>query len=819
MKDISHRPKILIVDDNPENLFVLEKILKKLDADIIRAGSGNEALSSTLYNDFALIILDVQMPEMNGYEVAEILKDDERTEKIPIIFVTAIDRDNAKEIKGYSKGAVDFIFKPLDEFILISKVRIFLEIYKMKSGLERLVRERTLELERANAHLSDNNARLRKIVETTQGLTGCVKISSFGSRLLEEFASHMTASGGSLYFVEENGLHLLHSLDPGHAPDFLPFPLDEHSILRQVMESGKPSLVEDVTKTGTLKSSGWGGYMDGSLLVFPILGSSRKVMGVLTLHGKTDPPFTEQDKEIGIILASYSCETMRAVEAFEALQKSERQYRTLFEKTNDAIFIVERATGCYLDANKAALDLTGRRLEELKQMTTRDITSEDADELFSAISESDEVRELGTVTYYRPDRTYRIARLSTVPLNTKYVIGIARDITHDLEVEKQLRQAYKMEAIGTLAGGIAHDFNNILFPIIGYTEMLMQDFPEDSPFRDCLDKIYSGGMRAKDLVKQILTFSRQRSGELKLMKMQPIVKEALKLIRSTIPTTIGIKQDINPDCGEVKADPTQIHQIVMNLATNAYHAMEKTGGEMKVNLKEIQFGARDVLNQDIKPGGYACLIIADTGVGMNKDVIEKIFDPFFTTKKKGKGTGMGLSVVHGIVKSMEGSIRVNSEPGKGSQFYVYLPVFKKSSEEQPVLNNSSIKKGTERILLVDDEKDIVTMEKQMLERLGYQVVSRTNSIEALEIFRADPGKFDLVITDMAMPNMSGDKLSAELIKINPDIPILLCTGFSEAVSKEKSASLGIKGFLMKPIVMRDFAGKIRDVLDENKRLK
>ncbi|SDT84808.1 response regulator [Desulfobacula phenolica] len=815
MKAAIHKPKILIVDDNSENLFVLEKILKKLDADIISAGSGNEALSTTLYNEFALIILDVQMPEMNGYEVAEILKDDERTENIPIIFVTAIDRDNAKEIKGYSKGAVDFIFKPLDEFILMSKVRVFLEIYKMKSGLEQLVRERTLELERANAHLSDNNTRLRKIVETTQGLTGCIEISSFGPKLLEEFASHMTASGGSLYFVEEEGLRLLHCLDPGHAPDYLSFPLDEFSILRQVMESGKPSLVDDVAKNDTIKSSGWGGYLDGSLLVFPILGTSRKVSGVLTLHSKTQPPFTEQDKEIGIILASYSCETMRAVEAFEALQKSERQYRTLFEKTNDAIFIAERATGRYTDANKAALDLTGRTLDELKQMTTRDITSKDADNLLAAISESCEVRELGRVTYYRPDGTCRIAKLSSVPLNTKYVIGIARDITHDLEVEKQLRQAYKMEAIGTLAGGIAHDFNNILFPIIGYTEMLQQDIPENSPFRDSLDKIYSGGMRAKDLVKQILTFSRQRSGKLKLMKMQPIIKEALKLIRSTIPTTIEIKQDINTDCGEVKADPTQIHQIVMNLATNAYHAMETTGGEMNVNLKQIQLSNQDVLSLDIKPGLYACLTIADTGTGMNKDLIEKIFDPFFTTKKKGKGTGMGLSVVHGIVKSMEGSIRVDSMPGKGTQFYVYLPIFKKFYKEQPVQKNSPIKKGNEQILLVDDEKDIVTMEKHMLERLGYQVVSSTNSIEALEIFRADPDKFDMVITDMAMPNMPGDKLSAQLIKINPDIPILLCTGFSEAVSKEKAAALGIKGFLMKPIVMKDFADKIREVLEKN----
>jgi PAS domain S-box-containing protein len=382
------------------------------------------------------------------------------------------------------------------------------------------------------------------------------------------------------------------------------------------------------------------------------------------------------------------------------------------------------------------------------------------------------------------------------------------------EMASQLQQSQKMKSIGTLAGGIAHDFNNILFPVVGHTEMLLEDVPANSPFREGLSQIYAGAMRASELVKQILTFSRQKDGELKLMKMQPIIKEALKLIRSTIPTTIEIKQNIQSDCGAIKGDPTQIHQILMNLATNAYHAMEETGGKLNVRLKKVELEEPDLFDPGIKSGTYACLSISDTGKGMDNKLIEKIFDPFFTTKETGKGTGMGLSVVHGIVKGMHGTIKVYSEPDKGTEFHVYLPLAEAVKEQQVIHTTTVIQGGTEHILLVDDEKSIIAMEQNMLERLGYKVTSRSSSIEALEAFRAAPDKFDMIITDMAMPKMTGDKLSVELNKILPGIPVLLCTGFSETMSEEKAKSLGINGFLLKPIVMKDLSHKIREVLDK-----
>jgi len=535
-----------------------------------------------------------------------------------------------------------------------------------------------------------------------------------------------------------------------------------------------------------------------------------------------------EGRVLSIICTSKNITERKRIE--EALRNSEEQLiesnqilSTVLEHTHMSVALLDQQFNFIL-VNQAYADAGKQESSFFSGKNHFDLyPHEENQAIFQRVVDSGEPFLVTDKKYEYPDQperglTYWDWSLAPVKDDTEKVTGLVLslvEVTERKNLEAQLQQAQKMESIGTLAGGIAHDFNNILFPIVGHTEMLLEDLSEDSPLRDSLNEVYSAALRARDLVKQILTFSRQDSYEIKLMKIQPVLEEVLKLIRSTIPTSIEIKQYISNDCRIIKADPTQIHQVVMNLATNAYHAMEDTGGELKISLKEIELGVQEVISPDMEPGPYACLAISDTGIGMDKDLKEKIFDPFFSTKEQGKGTGMGLSVVHGIVKNAGGSIHVESEPGKGTEFRVYLPVVKSSSIQQETQIKESIQGGTERILLVDDEDAITFMEKQILERLGYSVVSCTSSVEALETFRVAPDKFDLVITDMAMPNMSGDQLASELIKIRLDIPVILCTGFSEIIPEEKAESMGIKGFLMKPIIMKDLSNMIREVLEDN----
>jgi PAS domain S-box-containing protein len=514
-------------------------------------------------------------------------------------------------------------------------------------------------------------------------------------------------------------------------------------------------------------------------------------------------------------------------QAEEAVRESEHKYSALVQESPDAIISLAN-TGNLLSFNPAAERISGLSAEEVigKHFTKIGVLAKQS--IPKALKEFALVitgtkRPPSELTIMNKDKSYFFMEANPRLIKHKgekaWIQVTLRDITdrklaeeEKKKLEAQLQQAHKMEAIGTLAGGIAHDFNNILGIILGNTELAIDDVPEWDLARFNLQKIRSASLLAKDVVHQLLSFARKTKLEKKPTNIIPIIKESLKLLRSSIPTSIEIRQNITKNVDKILADPTQINQVLINLCTNADHAMPD-GGILEISLKNIELD-EDTATQysDLNSGQYVNLTVSDTGHGISQGDIDRIFDPYFTTKEVGKGTGMGLPVVHGIVKSHGGTISVESKLGKGTTFHIYFPVI----EAEAVIETETVEElpmGNERILFVDDEESMVYVGRTRLERLGYQVETRMNPVEALELLRSQPDQFDLIITDMTMPKMTGDKLTREILNIRPDIPIILCTGFSEKINGEKAKEIGAAGYLDKPHDKRDLAIRVRQVLD------
>jgi two-component system, cell cycle sensor histidine kinase and response regulator CckA len=521
----------------------------------------------------------------------------------------------------------------------------------------------------------------------------------------------------------------------------------------------------------------------------------------------------------------------------ESLRESEEKFRTLFETMSEGVFY-QGLDGAFLDANPAAMEMLGLTLDELLGRTLYDLswdvihekgTKCSMEEYPSTVALRTGKPVMGVVLgVFNPLRkSYVWMAVSAIPqFRQGEAVPYRVYVTlHDLtqrklaaeakeKLESQLRHTQKLEAIGTLAGGIAHDFNNILSPIIGYTEMAMDSIEESSTSRYDLDQVLIAANRAKDLVRQILSFS--RLGEEQLMRpvdMGLIVKEALKLLRASLPSTIEIRQDIHKVT--VVADATQIHQVVVNLCTNAAHAMEDMG-ILDMSLQEVHLSAQNLAElaiADLKPGKYLKLSVKDTGTGMSSDTLQRIFDPYFTTKEVGKGTGLGLAVVHGIVKRHGGEILVKSELGKGTVFEVLIPVVE-SKLKRDTSGSQVLPKGSERILLVDDESPIATMGARILEPLGYKVTAMTSPKEALDLFRSQPDQFDLIITDYTMPQMVGTQLANECRRIRAEMPVIICTGHSERLNRAEPEQIGADAVAMKPLDRKQLAMIVRDVLDK-----
>ncbi|MBN2126732.1 MAG: PAS domain S-box protein [Deltaproteobacteria bacterium] len=507
--------------------------------------------------------------------------------------------------------------------------------------------------------------------------------------------------------------------------------------------------------------------------------------------------------------------------ARESLRREEEKFRTLVEESPLGVLLLD-AEGAYKYINPRFIQTFGYTLDDIptgREWYVRAFPN--PDDRMRAISAW--VKDKGApctkeiperiFTVMCKDGTEKVIHFRTMALETGDHIVLSEDITERKRLEEQLQRAQKMEAIGTLAGGIAHDFNNILGAIMGYTELAQEEIEEESPAQHDLRQVLHASHRAKELVEQILSFSRQSRTDRRSLRISSIVKEALKLLRASLPANIEIRQKIESATGTVLGNPTQVHQIIMNLCTNAAHAMRETGGILEVGVVDVDVDTEEAKrHSELDPGPYVRLTVSDTGHGMDGNILERIFDPYFTTKTLREGTGLGLAVVHGIVKSYGGMITVQSSPGEGAAFQILLPRIH-TAEEEKEFTVETIPGGNERILFVDDEKSIAEIALQQLSGLGYDVTVRRDGLAALEVFRAYPDRFDLVVTDQSMPNMTGAELCREILKIRPEIPLVLCTGFSEVISEESARAIGVWKFVRKPIRKREIGHAIRCALD------
>ncbi|MBW1783996.1 MAG: response regulator [Deltaproteobacteria bacterium] len=982
---------------------------------VLEAGDGDSGLSLFREKRPDLVLVDLRMPGISGLEVIDTLAHEAPETPVVVLSGTGVVADAMEAIR---KGAWDFVTKPITDMTELEHVvKGAMERARLREENRRYREHLEEEVARRTQELRELYERLKAVVLSTRNITACVSTEDLECQLLEEFALHMGAGGGSLYLLEDRKLVLKHTLDPGHAPTSISLPLPSDSVFGKALETKMPILIHDIMTEKSALPSGWTGYANGSVMTFPLFDAEGTVLGLVTLHNKTTPPFTDQDHEIGAILASYACEAIKAVRATDLLRESEVRYRELVENMNDAVYMVnadgkvdyvspvmetitgytrsellgthlkslfparqvpqmERAIQRLLSGEPASneytlrkksgeliwvrtssrpiwklgrivgfqgilMDMTERKIAERHletsagelallnslgkeigaDLSVQSATKTAMDYIFRAIdsdlsilflkegsslllkciapeddrsSEEDvpvhrvgeclcglavesgqgvysidihsdprctfsECKEAGFCSFAalplssgghvlgvlgvasRTERDFEEQATFLEALSNEIAIGLRNAILYEKaqadaselqnrlmriqesENEKralseQLQQAQKMEAIGTLAGGIAHDFNNILMPIIMGSEMALMRVPIENEAYPLIQKILDAGVRAKDLVQQILTFSRQTDLEKRKLKLLPILKETLKLARAALPSTIEIRQDIHAENDMILANPTQVHQVMMNLFANAGHAMRENGGILEITVHEKYLDTSATADvPGLTAGNFLKMTVRDTGLGMDQRTMERVFDPFFTTKERGDGTGLGLSIVHGIVTSTGGAIQVESRVGEGSSFTLYFPVTK-AAKQMDREEEKPIPKGTEKILLVDDEPVVAEIYGELLGHLGYTVEISTSPLDALETFKEDPRAFDLLITDMTMPSLTGDKLAVEVMRIRPDMPVILCTGFSERISEDEAHDLGIGAFIEKPMVVADVAEKIRRVL-ENKKMR
>ncbi len=800
---------ILVVDDDDSYRSMLESWLYRKGCRVIVAANGVEALAAAHHSPPDLILSDILMPTLDGFALCRKWHQDPDLCAIPFVFCSATYTDAKDEALGLSLGARRFIHKSSDLPTIWDVLKQVLqhastseagkcltsdadEPQSLKHYNERLINK----LEAKMVQLQETQKALQEEIERRKQLEKALSHSEKQFRAFVENSVDgiLVADAASSRFVYAN---------PAIC-SLLGYTRQEISEMTvvQIHKADDRELVrkefDDLAK--------------GNKTLARAIPCRRK-NGEIIYADISAKPFELEGRNV--VVGFFRDITDRIT-----IEEERQRLAEVVEHSQNIVMIMD-IQRCIQYVNPAFERITGfSRQEVLSQTPIKLVDGLKDPSFFKQMWEIVCKGHQWTGRLSNKNRAGHLCHLEAdiIPVKgpdaqIKNYMAVMRDVTREEEMAVRLRQAQKMEAIGTLAGGIAHDFNNILAGMLGFSELGLLTSKKGSRTQEHFAAICSACERAKDLVAQILSFSRFSEESQIPINLHTILKEALKLLRSTLPTTIAFQTSIIKENVYIMADATAIHQIVMNLCTNAAHAMEDRGGTLAVALERVELTAEETMvHAHIKPGPHLKLSIRDTGHGMTREILDRIFEPYFTTKKKGEGTGLGLSVVHGIVQSHGGMINVISEPGQGATFDVYFPVIALESRvaEPP---HEAVVGGSERILFVDDEIVLVRLVQQMLTRLGYRVTAFTDSRQALADFTDHPGKYDMVISDLTMPHITGEDLAKSILSIRPDIPFILCSGYSRKIDKARIEKTGIRAFLTKPFSRATIAGQIRAVLD------
>ena len=812
--------RILVVDDDRDFAEGLVDLLEPRGYILKTAFSAAGSRQAIKEFDADVALIDLRLGRSSGIDLIGILKRT-RPDIICVIITAYAAVDTA--IDALQQGVYDYMRKPLDPRELFATLNRCLE----KLRLEREKSDAEIALKRRNRELKEVNLRLRRVVKSINYLANCSGSGQIISSLLHEFTENMAADSGCLYLFENGSLVLAHKLNVVEAPDTIPLPLRNGGIFDRAITEREPVLIEELGKEDFTVQGLWKGFHEGSALVFPMPDQEGEIRGLIALNKRTMPPFCARDKEFGSILTSYGYETLRTAKATEALLDSERKFRAIIENTGTAMAIIEEDTNISF-ANERLEVLFGYSKEEMEgKMSLSTLAHPEDMERMKSYYNQRRFEGKPAPEEYEFRFVDRHGEIKDAIINVHLIPGTKRSVSSLLDIterrraeeekakiEDQLRQAQKMEAIGILAGGVAHDFNNLLTSIQGNAEIAMMKSDESNPLYRHFKKIQHSSIRASNLTRQLLLFSRRQPMERVPLNLSGTIENLLKMLDRLIGEDITIDISCEPDPLTVKADEGNIEQVLMNLAVNARDAMPD-GGMLSISAKNVVLEKEDITEEaDARPGRFVCLSVTDTGTGMDGETVRRIFEPFYTTKGLGRGTGLGLSVVYGIIQQHEGWIKVFSEPGIGSIFTVFIPAVSVQVNrfEEGLISTEGLQGDGERVLLIEDEELVREFAASVLRENGYVVLEGGSVREGLDIFEREKGDFQLIFSDVVLPDQNGIQLVDQLMEMKSGLKILLCSGYTDEKSRRKILTERGFPFLQKPYSLNGLLKIVKDIL-------